>query len=238
MDSELQLSNPPTEPEYTVPWEPVDNWIVIFLLIVLDILLLLAAYFKIGVDIFQNAGLILIQLAYLLPVLLVFTYRRVNPRVIGFGKFDAASFGIGSGLLIVAYMIIIFHNLVLMLLGVNTQGEEVLNAFNGLDTPLWFIVVGVLFAPLVEEIVFRGFLFQGFRKRYGWIKGGILSSLIFGAAHLDPVAFIPTSVLGLVLTYTYHRTNSIWPGFLLHLMVNAFAFCSILATIKLGGLTP
>lgn len=78
-------------------------------------------------------------------------------------------------------------------------------------------------APLVEEIFFRGFLFQGFRQKYGWVNGMLLSSAIFAAAHLNLVVLIPTFILGSLLAYLYHRSNSIWPGVIVHFLVNTFA---------------
>ena len=103
------------------------------------------------------------------------------------------------------------HNVLLFLLGVDTQGENIVELFAKLDSPLWFFIVGAIFAPLVEEIFFRGFLFQGFRARYGWVTAMLLSAGIFAVAHLDLVVLIPTFILGCLLAYVYHRSNSIWP---------------------------
>jgi membrane protease YdiL (CAAX protease family) len=90
----------------------------------------------------------------------------------------------------------------------------------------------------VEEIFFRGFLFQGFRQQYGWIKGGLLSAAVFAIGHLDPVSLIPTFILGLLLAYMYHRSNSVWPGIILHFLVNAFGFCSLYAMTQLSDVIP
>jgi membrane protease YdiL (CAAX protease family) len=146
--------------------------------------------------------------------------------------------GMGCSLLIAAYIFIILHNLLLMAFGVDTQGEEILKLFSELKSPVWFFLVGVVIAPIVEEIFFRGFLFQGFRHRYGWIAAILISSLLFAAAHLDPVAFIPTFILGAVLAYVYHRSNSVWPGIILHFLVNAFAMCAALAATQLQDFIP
>jgi len=121
---------------------------------------------------------------------------------------------------------------------VDTQGAELLKQFSELDSPVWYVIVGVIIAPLVEEIFFRGFLFQGFRHRYGWIPGILISSFLFAAAHLSLVAFIPTFIMGAMLAYTYHRSNSIWPGVILHFLVNAFAMCAALAAVQLQDVIP
>jgi len=223
---------------YSVPWKPVDHWVGIFLLALIDVALLVAASQGAGAQLAQTAGLILIQLAYLLPLIVIFAYRRVNPKALGFGMFEWSTLGIGCGLLVASYVIILAHNAILMLLGVDTQGDQILELFAALDSPVWFILVGVIFAPFVEELFFRGFLFQGFRQKYGWVKGGLLSSVIFGVAHLDPVAFIPTTILGGLLAYLYHRSNSVWPGIILHVLINALGMCAAYAATQMPGVIP
>lgn len=239
MEIQQQLECPKNEAqEYFVPWKFIDNWVAIFLLVLIDIALLIAASQNLGTDLAQSAALILIQLSYLIPVLIVFAYRRVHLTSLGFGWFEWNTLALGCGLVIASYMVIIVHNGILYLLGVKTQGEEILQLFNGLDAPVWLIVVGVIFAPIVEEIFFRGFLFQGFRQKYGWIKGGLISAAVFGLAHLDPVALIPTFILGFVLAYVYHRSNSVWPGVILHMLVNSFGFCSLYAVTQFADFIP
>ena len=224
--------------DYSVPWKPIDNWIGILLLVIIVAGMFLAAAAGLGEKVAQNASLIIVQLIYLVPVIVVFAYRRVPIRSLGFGKFDWATMGLGCGLLIASYMIILIHNMVLTFLGVDTQGEQILEIFAMLDSPIWFILVGVVFAPIIEEIFFRGFLFQGFRQQYGWIRAGLLSSAIFAIGHLDPVALIPTFILGCLLAYMYHRSNSVWPGIILHFLVNAFSFCSLYAITQLADFIP
>ena len=224
--------------EYSVPWKPIDNWIGLFLLALIDVALLAAAITGVSTKLAQSAILILVQLVYLLPLVIVFAYRRVNPMSLGFGMFDWSTLGLGCGLLIVSYAIILAHNAILMFLGVDTQGEQILQLFATLDSPVWFILVGVIFAPFVEELFFRGFLFQGFRQKYGWVGGAFLSSIIFGLAHLDLVALIPTSILGFLLAYMYHRSNSVWPGIILHVLVNALGLCAAYAATQMPNLIP
>ena len=224
--------------EYSVPWKPIDHWIGIFLLALIDVGLLIAASHGLGTQLTQSAVLIFVQLTYLLPLIVVFAYRRVNPKSLGFAMFEWSTLGLGCGLLIASYIIILGHNLLLTLLGVDTQGDQILQLFAALDSPIWFILVGVIFAPIIEELFFRGFLFQGFRQRYGWVSGAFLSSAIFGGAHLDPVALIPTFILGFLLAYMYHRSNSVWPGIIIHVLVNAMGLCAAYAATQMPNLIP
>jgi membrane protease YdiL (CAAX protease family) len=217
---------PPASPDHSVPWKFMDNWTGVALLALLNVIIFILTLGDFRTDIAQSAAIIVLELAYLLPVIIIFAWRRIHWRALGFGKFDASTLGIGCGLLLASYMLIIVHNLVLVSFGIDTQAETIIRIFTELDAPVWFILVGAIFAPLVEEIFFRGFLFQGFRARYGWVSAMLLSAAIFAVAHLDPVALIPTFILGCLLAYLYHRSNTVWPGVILHFLVNALGLCA------------
>ena len=235
---ENQVSAGDEAQAYSVPWSVLDNWIAVGLLIPINIVLLVVLALNPGGKLLQGAGIVLAELAYLLPVLVILAWRRIHWRHLGFGGFTPNTMGIGCGLLVAGYFFILLHNVILYFLKINTQGDQILKFFDELDSPVWFLIVGVVIAPLVEEIFFRGFLFQGFRERYGWVMAVLISSAIFAAAHLDPVAFIPTFILGAVLAYVYHRSNSVWPGVILHCLVNSFGLCAAYAVTQIPGLIP
>jgi membrane protease YdiL (CAAX protease family) len=179
-----------------------------------------------------------VQLVYLLPVVIIFAWRGIHWKSLGFGKFQWSTLALGCGLLVASYVIILLHNLILTALHIETQGDEISNLFELLDSPFWFFLVGAGLAPLIEEIFFRGFLFQGLRAKYGWIAGMLISSAIFAIAHLDPASLIPTFILGNLLAYLYHRSNSVWPGVLLHMAVNTFGLVSVYVLTQYPNLIP
>ncbi|HEX5807281.1 MAG TPA: type II CAAX endopeptidase family protein [Anaerolineales bacterium] len=226
-------------PDYSVPWKFIDNWIGVALLAAIDVVIFVIMFQQERrVELAQSAAILLLELAYLLPVILIFAWRRIHWKHLRFGNFEWNTLGIGCGLLIASYVIIMLHNGLLYLLGIDTQGEQIMKLFGELDMPVWFFIVGGVFAPLVEEIFFRGFLFQGFRQRYGWITGMLLSAAIFAAAHLDLIVLIPTFLLGCLLAYVYHRSNSIWPGIILHFLVNSFGLCAAYFASNYQNLIP
>src|SRR5215216_1671391 len=228
----------PAASAYSVPWKPIDNWIGVILLALIDGGLLVISLLGQKGQLVQSGLLVIVQLAYLLPVIIVFAYRRIPWKAIGFGKFNWGALAMGCGLLIASYGIIFLHNLILTALGIETQGSEISQLFSLLKNPFWFFLVGAILAPLVEEIFFRGFLFQGLRARYGWVSGMLISSGIFAVAHLDPVSLIPTFILGSLLAYLYHRSNSVWPGVILHMAVNTFGLISVYVLMQYPNLIP
>ncbi len=192
------------------------------MLILIDLIVAVIMRWASRPKVMQSAAVLFLEFAYILPVVFIFAWRHIDWRSIGFGKFDWGSLGIGCGFIAVSYGIIAVYGLILFRFGIETQGQQIVKIFEAIDSPIWLFIVGVVVAPFVEEIFFRGFLFQGFRQRYGWVTAMLLSSAIFSAAHLDLAAFIPVFILGSVLAYVYHRSNSVWPGMVLHLLVNAF----------------
>jgi CAAX protease family protein len=108
------------------------------------------------------------------------------------------------------------------------------NATGGGSLVLTFLSLVVL-PPLVEETVFRGFVFTGLRSKMGWVWAAVLTSALFATAHLEfgsgqPllwVAAIDTFCLSLVLCYLRQTTNSLWPGIFLHALKNGIAFVTL-----------
>ena len=139
MNSETEPEQPvptPEVPTYSVPWRFIDNWIGVALLALIDVVLFIIALQGPRAELAQSAGIILLELAYLLPVILIFAWRRVHWKHLGFGRFEWSILGIGCGLLVASYVVIILHNLLLFALGVDTQGEQIMKLFAELDTPV------------------------------------------------------------------------------------------------------
>jgi membrane protease YdiL (CAAX protease family) len=225
MNSETRSEQPVSAagaPLDSVPWEFRDHWIGIGLLVLIDVLVFLITYRYSTAAIARTGLFALLELAYILPVVVIFAWRHISWKAIGFGRLDWTTLALGCGFIVAAYGIILLYGSLLLFFGIKTQGQQVTELFARLDSPLWVFLAGAIVAPFVEEIFFRGFLFQGFRQRYGWVKAMLLSSAIFGAAHLDLVAMIPAFILGNVLAYTYQRSNSVWPGIIIHFINNAF----------------
>ena len=235
----MEENQVPVEKEtYSVPWSIGDTWMGVVLLVLISGGMVAALFLGLKREYFQNIGVLLLELVYLLPIVLIFAWRRISWKHLGFGAFNINVVGIGCGLLLGGYSIILLHNWLLTIFGVDTQGDQIFQMFDQLESPAWLFVVGAIVAPIVEEIFFRGFLFQGFRQKYGWMPALFLSSAIFGAAHLDPVSLIPTFVLGCVLAVVYHRSNSVWPGILLHAAINSFSLCAVYMISQYPSLIP
>lgn len=92
----------------------------------------------------------------------------------------------------------------------------------GMHTPVLFFVSVVLIAPILEELIFRGYAYSGWIKPLGFWGTSLLSSLIFMACHLQYgwTGLLSVFVVGWVLSAIRWRTGSIYPCIALHLLNN------------------
>jgi membrane protease YdiL (CAAX protease family) len=86
-----------------------------------------------------------------------------------------------------------------------------------------YLTIGIA-APLLEEFIFRGIVLKKFLLNYSPTKAIVLSSVIFGIAHLNPWQFIGAFFMGLLIGWIYWKTKSIWPGIFIHFTNNSFSF--------------
>ena len=107
--------------------------------------------------------------------------------------------------------------------------------FDRSTTGLGLLIIGfslVVLPALYEELLMRGVLFTGLRKKISFMWTLVGVSLLFGAAHLEfggynPLnwaAAIDTFMLSAVLIYLRETCKSIWPAIILHGIKNLVAF--------------
>lgn len=91
------------------------------------------------------------------------------------------------------------------------------------DTFTVFLLVG-LFAPIIEEIIFRGIIQKGLINRaIAPNKAIIVSAFVFGLVHFNPWQFLGAFLLGIVLGLVYFKTKSLLMSMLLHSFNNTIA---------------
>ena len=226
-----------------VPWSVRDCWLgvgaVVFLLLAAVTAVVVARYSGALAPLLASRSKYLeavaataLEIVYLVPVMVILPWRHAGWQTLGFRKFSSGNLGIGCGLLILTYMAVIIYNTFLMMLKIGTQGTSLLELLRASDWPVGYVIPTVIAAPFAEEIFFRGFLFQGLRPKLGWNVAALLSSSVFAVMHLQLAALIPTFLLGYLFSFAYHRSNSIWPGIILHFLVNAFGICASLAVLR------
>ncbi|PAE15962.1 CPBP family intramembrane metalloprotease [Virgibacillus sp. 7505] len=102
-----------------------------------------------------------------------------------------------------------------------TQGSE--NTSNILDAvrevPA-FVLIVVVFAPVLEEIIFRKILFGEIYKRTNFFVAVLISALVFGAVHGDFLHLLQYFVMGVVFAALYVQTKRIIVPIITHSLMN------------------
>ena len=121
----------------------------------------------------------------------------------------------------------------------------------GVAVPAIVLVV-VIFGPAVEELVFRGAVFNGLyrladlasarfgesedtrktARRVSFVLAALISSVVFALLHLEPVLLPALLILAVILCALFERTGSLLPPFGAHATFNSFA----VVLIVLAGL--
>lgn len=101
----------------------------------------------------------------------------------------------------------------------------------------YYTLMAVVFAPFVEELVFRGAIFNSFRARNRKALGYFISAFVFGFIHVmgsffagdyrDCLFIFIYGGLGMVLAYVYDRTDSVFCSILLHMLNNAISLLGV-----------
>jgi len=200
----------------------------ILVIYVVGMVLLPMVFFIVGALLFGMRDMELMAivnfLAYLILCgVLLFLSRHVFKedfkKIESWGKFILQ---MGFGLLL-TFSSIFVGNSIVLLLGTTEAAanqEHIVNALNAM--PILMMITAVVFAPIVEEIVFRLVLINLFNWKP--IYGLIFSSLIFGLVHViigGWIHIITYSLAGLVFGYFYLRNNkNIWHVTILHVLHN------------------
>jgi membrane protease YdiL (CAAX protease family) len=141
----------------------------------------------------------------------------------------------GLGLALAAYGSYIFFGVIYSVF-VQPEQQDITTDL-GVDESTLAAIAGailiVVFAPISEEIFFRGFMFGALRTRLSLWPAAAISASVFALLHLssgDLSIVPPLAVLGLLLAWLYEYSGSLGPPIALHMLNNAIAFTVIMVT--------
>ena len=126
--------------------------------------------------------------------------------------------------------------------GLATVEELILNMFGlslveamelatGITDTFSMFLYTCLFAPVVEEIVFRGLVMRGLEK-YGKWFAVVASSVLFGLFHGNPAQSPYAFAVGLVMGYVAMEYNLLW-AMVMH-MINNLVLGDLIPRLTLG----
>lgn len=178
----------------------------------------------------------------LLPFILVLIDISYIKKSYNSSVFNLKSFKIGSAIKysVCSYAIVIamaiLSDIIFSFYRFNLKEQDVVSWMSGLS--MWkflaAVPIAVVFAPVVEEFVFRWFLFEKvFSARLNIVISGILSSLIFALVHFNLGSFPIIFCIGIFNCYLIHK-KGFWYSVFNHAIFN-FVSTFVIFTAKLGA---
>ena len=239
-----------------IRWTLRDLIMTGLLTIALTAALLLAILLPsaLGVDLIRDlllnyrlvAGMILGGLGYLIAVIATYAIivrrRRGSWREIGFRAPPLVPLLLTPALFFGQMILLAIANLIVQSIVGNFENPQI----DALTDPAGFswlnfvsvFTVGAIIAPIVEEMLFRGLLYQWLRSHTGALGAILLSGAIFSMAHVIPVLLLPLFVIGVVLAAVFEWTRSLWITITLHFLQNAMAISLLFLLQAYPNLVP
>jgi membrane protease YdiL (CAAX protease family) len=169
-------------------------------------------------------------------VLVIVTLLQFRGFDVGaLGGFFRISFfrtlGTGAILLFFAYPLIGFSETINQrLFGGGSSKQSIVEFFSAsrtIEERIMIIVFAVAIAPIVEEFVFRFFIYGVLKRYVGCLLGVILSSLLFAVAHAHFPSFVPLFVLGSCFAIAYEWSGSILVSMTMHSLFNSLTLTAL-----------
>lgn len=187
-------------------------------------------------------NLALIASNFITLIIFVFIYRKTIVKDLY--KFNKKDFKTGFNYWITGIVLMILLNVILSIIGGTLVDNETTNR-EIIKNFLPYAIFGMcIYAPVVEELVFRRALRPLFNNKYLY---GLTSGLIFGSIHLfDEIAkllstgvftinllyVLPYVGLGMFFAFSYYETDNIYSTITFHSIHN---FIAIIFNILMNG---
>lgn len=154
-------------------------------------------------------------------VLLWFFYRKREWVVRSFGLNQRPQWTIILGLYALLMMLNFALDTIMSAWGSDDSPFQLDAMEHGWRGLVFGLVSACVLAPVMEEFIYRGFLFQGLCRKTGFWVAALLSSLVFAVSHFyDLYGTISVGLCGLATALAYYCTRSLGQAMLLHAVYN------------------
>ncbi|GAX61266.1 metal-dependent membrane protease [Candidatus Scalindua japonica] len=112
---------------------------------------------------------------------------------------------------------------VLRAFGIDPEQQNIINNLLREDSSgvlAFMVFFGMFAAPIVEEILFRGFMQSAVRIIYDKRQTIFISGFVFALIHWNAHVFLQIFILGLLLAYLYEKTGTLVASITVHVCHN------------------
>jgi membrane protease YdiL (CAAX protease family) len=177
------------------------------------------------------ASVYLLQFCLLTPLLLLAAHFKTQswPQTLALNRFAPKTLGFWLAILIAYLLLQVLANSIFEI-----RPTEFLESISG-SRSLWLTLVVITLAPLMEELLFRGYLFRAWRHaRLGLSGTLLLTSALFAVLHGNQYHWLHLAfvfMLSIILGLSREKSGSVWVPIILHAANN---FVSAVFVIYLG----
>jgi len=105
--------------------------------------------------------------------------------------------------------------------------------FRDTRTALLFMLVAVVVAPVIEETIFRGYIYPVVARSWGVPAGVLVTGVLFGGLHAPQLwggwaQIAALVIVGVALTLVRAATRTVFASFIVHTSYNSFQVLAIL----------
>ena len=220
------------EPQAMKPPTLRDALVGLACVIVVDALLIGQAFLMLRLEAGKSTLLaafpVMSLVALGVPTVALLRYLKRRKISLGFNRLGAK----GWHLLWEFPVAVLFAGTAASLIGplVGFEPTEKSTLNDGTSLGIMFtLATYLLIGPFLEEIVFRRLLMGYLDTVAPVLVSVVVSSVIFGIAHIAPAAMIYTGFMGIALALTTRWHKSLWAGFLVHFCNNLLVQIAVLS---------
>lgn len=96
------------------------------------------------------------------------------------------------------------------------------------------LICSGLIGPILEELVFRGIVYNNLKEITNITNATILTGLIFGIFHGNIIQFIYAFLFNIILTKVYDKDNNIFSPIIVHISANSIVTLTMFIINKLN----
>lgn len=139
-------------------------------------------------------------------------------------KVAAGLIGCAAGGVVLAFSFNYLIAWVSELLRIESQKYENVEAIQ-YSVPLWLgLILYGLISPIVEEMVFRGVLYNRMKRFYNVPRCVILTALLFGIFHANLPQFVYGTCMGILMALSYEKLKCFGAPVVFHMAANISVF--------------
>lgn len=248
----LPAANHPIPQDFRVPWGWAD--LAAFVVLAVAGFLLLSLFISTGLAIsgvdmrhIQKSPIEVILLNILIQVMLdlgLLSYLALQMRLrfrspfwrtIGWRKLDTGRFpraAVYFGLILAGFFLSVIVSLGSTLLPAK-KDLPIQSLFQDRQATLLFMLIAVLLAPVVEETIFRGYIYPVIGRSFGKVWGIVATGVLFGLLHAEQLwggwgQIALLIFVGIVLTFARALSRSVVAGFVIHTSYNSIQVIGLL----------